>query len=165
MSSLRAWSAPRLLLAAAPAGATRPAPAPGLLARFESVELPDLLPATGQAPPRLGSPHLRVVLRARMPPGEQPHFGVMLEQLHGVGITSVGTHTDGVLPVQDASGAWCATVTFADLPLHTGQYSVSVFLFDSQGLVVYEERKDCVLFSHVFARSTPGVVSLPHAWQ
>ena len=129
------------------------------------MELPDLLPATGQAPPRLGSPHLRVVLRARMPPGEQPHFGVMLEQLHGVGITSVGTHTDGVLPVQDASGAWCATVTFADLPLHTGQYSVSVFLFDSQGLVVYEERKDCALFSHVFARSTPGVVSLPHAWQ
>ncbi len=136
-----------------------------LLARFESVELPDLLPATGLAPPRLGSPHLRVVLHARMPPGEQPHFGVMLEQVHGVGITSVGTHTDGVLPEQDDSGAWRATVTFTDLPLHTGEYSVSVFLFDSQGLVVYEERKDCVHFQHIFARSTPGVVYLPHVWQ
>ena len=138
---------------------------PALLAHFESVQLLDLLPATGLAPPRLGSPDLRVALRARMPPGEQPHFGVMLEQVHGVGITSVGTHTDGVLPNQDASGAWCATVTFTDLPLHTGEYSLSAFLFDSQGLVVYEERKNCAFFQHIFARSTPGVVHLPHVWQ
>ena len=133
-------------------------------ARIESVQLPDLLPANGQAPPRLGSPHLRIAISARLPQGEQPHFGIMLEQLHGVGITSVGTHTDGVAPVQDASGAWCATVTFTDLPLHTGEYSLSVFLFDSQGLVVYEERKDCVRFQHIFALSTPGLVRLPHVW-
>lgn len=134
------------------------------LARFESVQLPDLLPAVNQSPPRLNSPHLRVVLRARLPPGQQPHFGVMLEQAHGVGITSVGTHTDDITPVQDASGAWCATVTFTDLPLHTGEYSISVFLFDSQGLVVYEERKDCARFHHLFAKSTPGLVYLPHVW-
>ncbi len=134
------------------------------LARFESVELPDLLPAVNQSPPRLNSPHLRVVLRASAPQGEQPHFGVMLEQAHGVGVTSVGTHFDGAAPVQDASGTWCATVTFTDLPLHTGEYSVSVFLFDSQGLVVYEERKDCARFQQVFAQSTPGLVRLPHVW-
>lgn len=137
------------------------------LARFESVELPDLLPAvnpSNQSPPRLGSPHLRVALRARLPSGEQPHFGVMLEQAHGVGITSVATHFDGVAPMQDASGAWCTTVTFTDLPLHTGEYSLSVFLFDSQGLVVYEERKDCARFQHIFAESTPGLVRLPHVW-
>ena len=133
-------------------------------ARFESVELPDLLPAVNQSPPRLNSPHLRVVLRARLPQGQQPHFGIMLEQAHGVGITSAGTHTDGVVPAQDASGTWCATLTFTDLPLHTGEYSVSVFLFDSQGLVVYEERKDCARFQHLFAKSTPGLVHLPHVW-
>ncbi len=134
------------------------------LAQFESVELPDLLPATLSSAPRLNSPHLRVVLRAHLPAGEQPHFGVMLEQVHGVGITSVGTHFDGATPVQDASGAWCATVTFTDLPLHTGEYSVSAFLFDSQGLVVYEERKDCARFQQVFAQTTPGLVRLPHVW-
>ena len=80
------------------------------------------------------------------------------------GITSVGTHTDRAAPVQDASGAWCATVTFTDLPLHTGEYCVSVFLFDSQGLVVYEEWKDCARFQHIFAQSTPGLVHLPHVW-
>ena len=137
---------------------------PPALAKFESVELPDLQSANGLAAPRLGSPHLRVVLRARLPQGEQPHFGVMLEQLHGVGITSVGTHTDGALPVQDATGAWCATLTFTDLPLHTGEYSLSAFLFDSQGLVVYEERKDCARFQHIYALSTPGLVRLPHSW-
>jgi lipopolysaccharide transport system ATP-binding protein len=162
-----------LLVAAGALSATSaPAPAP-VLAQFESVELPDLLLLTNasnpsnphnQLPPRLDSPHLRVVLRARAPHGEQPHFGVMLEQVDGAGITSVATHFDGVVPAQDASGTWCATVTFTDLPLHTGQYSVSVFLFDSQGLVVYEERKDCARFQHIFAKSTPGLVHLPHVW-
>ena len=88
----------------------------------------------------------------------------MLEQTHGVGVTSVGTHTDGAAPVQEADGAWCATVTFTDLPLHTGEYCVSVFLFDSQGLVVYDEWKDCAHFQHIFAQSTPGLVRLPHVW-
>ncbi len=134
------------------------------LAQFESVQLPDLLPAVNQSPPRLNSPHLRVVLRARLPQGQQPHFGVMLEQAHGMGITSAGTHTDSEVPAQDASGTWSATLTFTDLPLHTGEYSVSVFLFDSQGLVVYEERKDCARFQHLFAKSTPGLVHLPHVW-
>ena len=135
-----------------------------VFAKIESVDLPDLLPAVGQATPRLGSPHLRVVVRASTPGNEQPQIGVMLEQTHGAGITSVGTHTDGVALVRDASGAWCATVTFTDLPLHTGEYCVSVFLFDFQGLVVYDEWKDCAQFQHIFPRSTPGLVRLPHVW-
>ena len=155
-----------------PASAATASQAPALtdtaaavaVAKIESVVLPDLRPAVGNAPPRLGSPHLRIVVRAHTPRGEQPQFGIMLEQAHGVGITSVGTHTDRAAPVQDASGAWCATVTFTDLPLHTGEYCVSVFLFDSQGLVVYEEWKDCARFQHIFAQSTPGLVHLPHVW-
>lgn len=134
------------------------------VAKIESVELPDLRPAVCGATPRLGSPHLCVVVRASAPGSEQPQIGIMLEQIHGAGITSVGTHTDGVALVRDASGAWCATVTFTDLPLHTGEYCISVFLFDSQGLVVYDEWKDCAQFQHVFAQSTPGLVRLPHVW-
>mgnify|MGYP006162863609 FL=1 len=63
---------------------------------------------------------------------------------------------DGASAIQDESGAWVATVTFTDLPLHTGQYSVSVYLFDAMGLVVYDEWKDCTRFQHVFAKSTPN---------
>jgi lipopolysaccharide transport system ATP-binding protein len=65
---------------------------------------------------------------------------------------------------QDATGAWQATVTFTDLPLHSGQYSVSAYLFDSTGLAVYEEWKDCARFQHILHTSTPGLVRLPHVW-
>ena len=147
-----------------PETASAQALSPMAVAKIESVVLPDLRPAVGGAPPRLDSPHLRVTVRARAPAGERPQFGVMLEQAHGVGITSVTTHNDGALPVQDASGVWCVTVTFTDLPLHTGEYCVSVYLFDSQGLVVYQEWKDCAHFQHISAHSTPGLVHLPHIW-
>ena len=148
----------------APEIASTHAPSLTAAAKIESVVVADLRPAVGGASPRLDSPHLRVTVRARAPEGERPQFGVMLEQTHGVGITSVTTHNDGALPVQDASGVWCVTVTFTDLPLHTGEYCVSVYLFDSQGLVVYEEWKDCAHFQHISAHSTPGLVHLPHIW-
>lgn len=139
--------------------------APLAHAHIEAVELPDLLAQPDEGCARLGSPHLRITVRARTSGGEQPHFGVMLEQAGGgVGITTAGTHVDGVQPVLDQDGAWTATVTFTDLPLHTGLYSVSAYLFDAMGLVVYDEWKDCARFQHVYARSTPGLVHLPHRW-
>ena len=134
-------------------------------AHIEAVELPDLAPQSGDGCARLASPHLRITVRARTSGGERPHLGVMLEQAGGgVGITTAGTHVDGAHPVLDADGAWTATVTFTDLPLHTGQYSVSVYLFDAMGLVVYDEWKNCAHFQHVLPQSTPGLVHLPHVW-
>lgn len=134
-------------------------------AHIETVELPDLTPQPGDGCARLASPHLRITVRARTSGGERPHLGVMLEQAGGgVGITTAGTHVDGAQPVLGPDGAWTATVTFTDLPLHTGQYSVSVYLFDAMGLVVYDEWKDCARFQHVLAQSTPGLVRLPHVW-
>ena len=55
-------------------------------------------------------------------------------------------------------------MTFPDIPLHTGQYKISAYLFDNKGLVVYDEWKDCQRFSQVFAQSTPGIVRLAHQW-
>ena len=138
-------------------------------AKIDAVEVADLSqPAQGsisEACARLTSPHLRITVRARAPAGECPQVGVMLEQAGGgIGITTVGTHVDGSPPRQLADGTWAATVTFPDLPLHTGEYSVSAYLFDGSGLVVYDEWKDCLRFSHVLAQSTPGLVRLPHAW-
>lgn len=134
-------------------------------AHLEAVELAGLLPASGGDCPRLSTPDLRITLRARTPAGERPNLAVMLEQAGGgLGITTAGTHVDGFAVQQDENGAWCASITFADLPLHTGQYSVSAYLFDASGLVVYDEWKDCARFQHVFARSTPGLVRLPHHW-
>lgn len=115
-------------------------------------------------PPLLQGSDLVVHVTVRGRVGEQPHVGVMIEQAHGVGITSVGTHTDGVAPVRLDNGLWRATVTFAQLPLHTGEYVISAYLFDAEGLVVYEEWPRCVHFKRVLPGSTPGLVRLPHQW-
>ena len=148
--------------------ASTPAPRPDAdQAHIEAVLLPDVLAPQENAPGgcgRLDSPHLCVTVRARAPQGVQPHIGLLIEQLDGFGVTSVATHFDGTTPHQQDDGAWMATVTFPDVPLHTGQYKVSAYLFDSSGMVVYDEWKDCAKFAQVFAQSTPGVVRLPHAW-
>lgn len=147
---------------AAPAPRTVPS-----VAHIESVQLPDVLEPCADIPGccgRLNSPHLTITVRARTADGSLPHFGLLLEQVGGVGVTSVGTHTDGVQAHLDDSGAWVVTVTFPNIPLHTGLYTVSAYLFDSKGLVVYDEWKDCQRFSQVFAQSTPGIVHLKHYW-
>lgn len=115
-------------------------------------------------PPLLQGSDLVVHVTVRGRVGEQPHVGVMIEQAHGVGITSVGTHTDGVSPVRLDNGLWRATVKFARLPLHTGEYVISAYLFDAEGLVVYDEWPRCVHFKRVLPGSTPGLVRLPHQW-
>jgi lipopolysaccharide transport system ATP-binding protein len=63
----------------------------------------------------------------------------MIEQSKGVGITSLATHEDGAFPVQLPDGTWRSVLTFPDLPLHSGDYVISAFLFDETGLAVYDE--------------------------
>lgn len=116
-------------------------------------------------PALLESTHLAITVIAHTPGDEVPHVGVMLEQLHGAGITSAGTHTDGVLPTRLADGCWRARIVFPDLPLHTGEYVLSVYLFDSKGLVVYDQWSNCRRFRHIYPQSTPGLVRLPHRWE
>ncbi|HRP19779.1 MAG TPA: ABC transporter ATP-binding protein [Alicycliphilus sp.] len=135
-------------------------PAPGT-AGIVSVDVAQL---DGSAVPVLQGPDLEVTVVAQAPAGECPSIGVMLEQAHGVGITSVTTHNDGVAPQPLGQGLWRARVRFPALAVHTGEYVLSVYLFDSQGLVVYEQWMRCVHFRHVYALSMPGLVRLPHEW-
>jgi lipopolysaccharide transport system ATP-binding protein len=143
---------------AAPAIANLPV---GASAAIVSVQVADL--AAG-VPALLESKDLKVTVVARMSTDERPNMAVMLEQSHGVGITSVATHAEGFAPLQIGDRLWQATLTFPDLPLHTGEYVVSAYLFDSQGLVVYEEWYHYLHFSFVHPSLTPGLVRLPHFW-
>ena len=135
-------------------------PGPGT-AGIVSVHVADL---NGSPTPLLQGPDLEVTVVAQAPAGECPSIGVMLEQAHGVGVTSVTTHNDGVAPLPLGEGRWRARVRFPALAVHTGEYVLSVYLFDSQGLVVYEQWMRCVHFRHVYALSMPGLVRLPHVW-
>lgn len=115
-------------------------------------------------PPLLAGPDLRVTITAQVADEEQPHMGVMLEQVHGVGITVAATHADRTRPVRGEDGLWRATVTFPDLPLHSGEYVLSAYLADSQGLVMYDEWHQCTTFSWEVPSLLPGLLQLPHRW-
>ena len=118
----------------------------------------------GDVPPRLLGSDLRVVVTAQVDADETPHMLIMLEQYQGTGITSEATNADGVYPVRLPSGDWQAVLTFPDLPLHSGEYVVSAYLFDSAGVVVYDEWYQYLHFRFVNPRLTPGLVRLPHFW-
>ena len=116
-------------------------------------------------PPLLPGPDLVVTVRALCTVGaEPPSIGVMLEQRRGVGIDSMATHTEGIAPSAVGDGVWQISLAIADLPLHTGDYVLSVYLFDAQGLVIYEQWHRCLSFRWISPSLTPGLVRLPHCW-
>lgn len=116
------------------------------------------------APPVLQATDLCVTVSGFVNAEERPNFGVMLEQANGVGITSVTTHVDETHAHSTGPGQWTATVTFPDLPLHSGDYVVSAYLFDSEGIVVYDQWLHYLVFRWVYPARTPGLVRLPHRW-
>ena len=133
----------------------------GKRAELAALEIADL--GLGE-PPMLTTADLKISVYARAPSSERPCFGVMIEQAHGVGVTSVATHADGAAAQQVEPGLWRAIVTFPELSLHTGDYVLSAYLFDSSGMVVYDEWKRHTTFGWIYPRSTPGLVRLPHEW-
>lgn len=117
---------------------------------------------------RLVGSDLVIQVQALSSDDEPPSIGVMLEQFQGVGITSVATHADDarltLVDGENGLNTWQVTLTFPQLPLHSGQYSLSFYLFDAHGLVVYDEWKDFIQFQWLSPSLTPGLVRLPHQW-
>jgi len=109
-----------------------------------------------------------ITLTAMSAGHEPPSMGFMLEQYQGVGIMSIATHAEGVQPqaisIQDEMTTWAATLVLTDFPLHSGTYVLSFYLFDSQGLVIFDEWKDHIIFDWVNPSLTPGLIRLPHTW-
>jgi lipopolysaccharide transport system ATP-binding protein len=116
-------------------------------------------------PPMLGTKDLVITVTAYAPEGETPHIAIMLERSDGVCITAVGTHADHTTPVLQSDGSWRSTLTFPEIPLYSGEYVVSAYLFDSLGVVIYDEWRACRRFTHAFKTLEIGMVRLPHFWQ
>lgn len=153
--------------AATPAAAVAPVPRPTPpdgQACILSVEITALGEPQADAPGLLHSKDLVATITVRGNGAERPHIGFMIEQSKGVGITSLATHEDGAVPHQLADGNWRSVLTFPDLPLHTGDYVVSAFLFDDTGLIVYDQWFQFLHFRHVSPKPMPGLVRLPHHW-
>lgn len=145
--------------------ATRTTPAQnGGSACILAVDVAHLDESQPGQPPVLQGQDLVVTIRARGRGDERPHIGFMIEQSKGVGITSLATHEDGAAPVLQADGTWQSVLTFPDLPLHSGDYVISAFLFDETGLAVYDEWFQFLHFRFIFPKPLPGLVRLPHHW-
>ena len=140
----------------------------GRLAGLQDVQVSNLSSGGNGSDLELTGSDLVIRVRAMSRSDEPPSVGVMLEQYLGTGITSVATHAEGVEPkalgTQDGWTAWQTVLTFPQLPLHSGQYSLSFYLFDAQGLVEYDLWKDYIVFQWVSPSLTPGLVRLPHQW-
>src|SRR6218665_22823 len=130
-------------------------------ARILSLTLADLGPGE---PALLEHADLVATIVVRGPGDEQPNIGFMIEQSRGSGITSLATHEEGAAPVRQPDGSWRSVLTFPALPLHSGEYVVSAFLFDASGLVVYDQWLQHLHFRFVSPTLMPGLVRLPHRW-
>lgn len=135
--------------------------APGT-ARLLSLSVHGLGPGE---PPLLQGTDLVATIVVRGRGDERPNIGFMIEQSRGSGITSLATHEEGAHPVRLPDGTWRSVLTFPDLPLHSGEYVVSAFLFDESGLVVYDEWLQYLHFRFVSPTLMPGLVRLPHRWE
>ncbi len=143
---------------------TQSGPAPATADRRGAITVVKVASLSKGDPPLLTGPDLVVTVEAAVAGDEAPSIGVMLQLVGGVGVTSVATHVDGATARRDASGRWRATVTFPDIPLRSGEYVVSAYLFDSQGIVVYDEWLHYIHFMFAAPARLPGLVSLRHDW-
>jgi lipopolysaccharide transport system ATP-binding protein len=116
-------------------------------------------------PPMLTVKDLVISVTAHAPEGETPNIAVMIERSDGVCVTAVGTHADHTAPVRQSDGSWRSVLTFPELPLYSGEYVVSAYLFDSLGVVIYDEWRACRRFTHAFKTLEIGMVRLPHFWR
>ena len=128
-----------------------------------------LVPAANpENPGHLAEQDLKIAVEATTSGDEAPSIAVMIEQYKGTGITSVSTHADGIaltkIQTNGRNHMWRTTLTFPQLPLHSGTYVLSFYLFDARGLVVFDEWKDHIVFDWSSPSLMPGLVRLPHIW-
>ena len=165
-----AGSAAPAAVSAAPSPAAPPLPyerGPGsamiLSCELAGLTEPDADNAPG-APRVLQARDLVATIVVRGQGEERPNIGFMIEQDRGVGITSLATHEEGAAPTPLGDRTWRSVLTFPDLPLHTGDYVISVFLFDESGLVTYDLWFKFMTLRFVSPTLMPGLVRLPHTW-
>lgn len=114
--------------------------------------------------PELISRDLHVTVTAKVSGDEPPQFAIMLEQAKGAGVTVVGTMPDKFIPHKIGPELWQVKLIFDEIPLHSGDYVLSAYLFDASGLVVYDEWLHHQYFRIKRDYPFPGLVRLPYHW-
>ena len=138
-----------------------PAAAPGH-GRLTSVRVlgPDGAPTEVLAPGAGLAIELGV---ASLDPATAFHLGVAVDSQDGRCLFSAATHWDGVPPYSGAT-AYTVRLAIPALPVAGGTFAVSAFLFDSNGLHLYDQVVASGALRVVGPRWTPSLLQLDHAW-
>lgn len=78
--------------------------------------------------------------------------------------SSVYTLFDQVVIERNAAGEGVACVTFAQIPLMKGRYSIGAYLFCERAIHVYDRVLDAVTLDVTQSGVEQGFVHLPHTW-
>ncbi|MBI5259517.1 MAG: ABC transporter ATP-binding protein [Burkholderiales bacterium] len=132
-------------------------------ATIESVTLADAPP---EATYRSGADTLRVQVRFRSDPGIAcPTLGIGLFTVDGRVLVSAGNWLDGADLRRDAAGRVCATLSFPQLPLLKGRYTVSVYVLCDRAINLLASAEHVLAIEVVQSDVRQGVVTLPHEWR
>lgn len=142
---------------------------------------PDLLPETGPRLSRVrlldgaGVPAarfatgdlLRVEVEFTVPQGwdEEPSVGIALHRNDQVMVYGVSTEMDGVAPRVVASDLREISFELPDLSLLSGEYVLSLFLFDAKGVHLYDRHDRAYRFAVSNPSREVGLCRLSHRWR
>jgi lipopolysaccharide transport system ATP-binding protein len=96
-------------------------------------------------------------------PATKYHVAVTIDTQDGRCVFGAATHWDGVAPI---SGGTHHTIQLRvpSLPFAAGSFTVSGFLFDDNGLHVYDQVVMPAAIKVASHRWTPSLLHLPHTW-
>lgn len=94
-----------------------------------------------------------------------PTVAVLLSDAAGQHITSCTSLHDGMQWRADAAGQLTARVTWPQLPLLRGEFTVDIFLLCERAIHVYEHLVHAARFGVVAAGPELGLARLPHHWE
>ncbi|HUK14657.1 MAG TPA: ABC transporter ATP-binding protein [Thermoanaerobaculaceae bacterium] len=147
--------------AGAPDGAGAPPPS-GRLGRVSGLRVLDAAgrPATEFAP---GS-GLEVEIAVESDdPATRLHVGVAIDLADGRCLFGATTHADGRPPLA-GSTSYLARLRLPELPVSSGTFHVSAFLFDDHGILTVDQVLMPAAIRVRGERWTPSILHVPHAW-
>ncbi len=91
------------------------------------------------------------------------HVAVKIDDLHGRCIFGATTAWDGLPPFTGAT-AYTARLAVGPFPVTGGTFTVTAYLFDEEGLAIYDEVAAEEPLRVEGARWTPSLLALDHEW-
>lgn len=91
------------------------------------------------------------------------HVAVKIDDLHGRCVFGATTAWDGLPPLSGAT-AYTARLRVPAFPVSGGSFTVTAYLFDEEGLAIYDEVAAPEKLKVASERWTPSLLALEHEW-